>query len=69
MVVKSRKIVKCSFEETFGWLISKAVPEFQEERIKTIVLLIFQFQRLFFGSHLVCLTFIFFLYKFLISDC
>jgi len=37
-------IVKCS-EETFGLLISKFVPEFQEERAKIIVLLIFQFQR------------------------
>jgi len=33
--------VKCSSEETFGSLISKVAPEFQEERVKTIVLLIF----------------------------
>jgi len=42
IVIKSRAIVKCSSEETFGSLISKVAPEFQEERVKTKVLLIFQ---------------------------
>jgi len=45
IVIKSRAIVKCSSEETFGSLIGKVTPEFQEERVKTKVLLIFQFQR------------------------
>jgi len=44
-VIKSRAIVKCSSKETFGSLISKIAPEFQEERVKTKVLFIFQFQK------------------------
>jgi len=45
IVIKSRAIVNYSSEETFGSLISKVTPEFQEERVKTKVLLIFRFRR------------------------
>ena len=38
VVVKNRTIVKCSCEETFGLLVSKVAPEFQEERVKRIVI-------------------------------
>ena len=31
-------MVKCSCEETFGLLVSKVAPEFQEERVKRIVI-------------------------------
>ena len=38
VVVKNRTTVKCSCEETFGSLVSKVAPEFQEERVKWIVI-------------------------------
>ena len=38
VIVKNRTIVKCSCEDTFGSLVRKVAPEFQEERVKRIVI-------------------------------
>ena len=38
VIVKNRTEMKCSCEETFGSLVRKVAAEFQEERVKRIVI-------------------------------